>query len=292
MLKPLPMLPLALVMSLLWVSKDLNLLNSLAVFGHKLHGLCIDHVGSTSPWSHIYKALSCGSGIYQFKGAALFKQLGIIHLFVLSGAHIVFAERVLYRFSKDSRKIFIGLIVLTLVTGIKAPAFRALTHWCLKNLSIKNELNWSPSLSIAMTGFFCLCLNPTWWLGLSLPLSWVATLSFCFYPNSQSKSIVLVYLLSLPLLLNLGPASPISILVNLLFSPIFFSLLFPLTWLSGMVPALQYFCDPLWEFSLNLLSSINAPVHFSLTPYKYPDEYRWFYVFLIQGLCYFKERKT
>ena len=284
------MLPFGLTLALLWVLKDLNMLNSVAKVSHWAHSLCQDHVGISSDWWPIYSALFCGSSVYEQKFFLTLKTLGIVHLFVLSGAHIVFMERLLMRVTSSRRQLFLSLFAMTLMTGFKAPAVRALTAWCSNELNLRAELNWPRSLTAAITGLLCLGLNPHWWLGLSLPLSWVASLSFQIFPKSNLKSLATVYLLGLPLLSSLDVANPFAIIINLIFSPIFFTLHFPISWLAGFVPALQSLVDPLWSLSFWVLDLFKVPLSFELQPVLNSPESRWAYVFSIQGFCYFRER--
>ena len=284
------MLPFSLTLCLLWVFKDINLLNSLAVVSHGTHEFCKSHVGKSSDWWPIYSALTCGSSFYDFDFFKTLKELGIVHLFVLSGAHIVFTERLILFITKNRTHLFLSLLGLTLLTGFKAPAVRALTHWCSKELNIRKELGWPRSLTAAITGLLCLGLNPDWWLGLSLPLSWVASLSFQFFPNSKLKSLALVYVLGLPLLSSLSVANPFSILVNIIFSPVFFSLHFPLSWLAGVITPLQSYVDSIWDLSFHFFEILQVPLSFEIKPFLNTPYERWAYVFTVQGVCYFRER--
>jgi hypothetical protein len=60
-----------------------------------LHQSCLDYV-QDSEHKLIYQALACGQRLYNYQHVHALKQMGIIHVFVVSGMHLSFLSKLIH----------------------------------------------------------------------------------------------------------------------------------------------------------------------------------------------------
>ena len=74
----------------------------------------------------LYAAFVCGLDLPPGATKEIFVNAGLIHILVVSGSHLLFAEQLLKKVS--SRWVGVGLTAYCWLTGWGAPALRALTR--------------------------------------------------------------------------------------------------------------------------------------------------------------------
>ena len=222
-----------------------------------LHIECVQNiVGGNEALTSIYSALVCGERLPEGVLKKTFMSLGIIHLMVISGAHLIFIEKAwnilpYFRFKNISLIFF--LLIYAFSAGLSPPILRALFSFLLARINKKWKLFWSPYIRVHISGLLCLLCQHNWIHSLSLQLSWVASLGMSNPCLSRWKSCVLTYLLIVPLVSSWSNAHPFSIVINWLIAPLASSVLLPLSLLTLPFPFLRVFTDVMWEWFLQLL---------------------------------------
>lgn len=202
----------------------------------------------TTSYSDLYSALVCGLSVQSDQYRQLFFDSGLIHIMVVSGAHLVFLEQLLSPFPKAIR--LIALLFYAWLTGFGPPVTRALIRRLIAPFAGEHGAS---SLQIeAFTSLIVLVLIPSWLTSRSFCMSWVCALTFStpkfFGKFDQSlKAYGLLYLYS--------PSSPISILWNILLGPLVGAILFPASLLAMIAPMTLPVTDFLWSLFLEVLKS-------------------------------------
>ena len=250
-----------LILGLLLVSQlGVEWLLPLKKLAHSFNQACVAF--SETRNLHIYKALICAERSYSSTDFyALSARIGLAHWFVISGLHLNFIEIFLKKLRKKLTPVYGALFLYALLTGLHPPVLRAFVSISLGNICQRLQLGWTRDIQILITGQICLLLNPSLYMSLSLLLSWAAALSLSFFKNEYLKHVS-VYFFLFPFLSSLYISHPLSILINILFTPIFIFILFPFTVLSFFIPPLQGAYEMLW-FSVEALIQ---KIYLSLPP--------------------------
>ncbi len=258
-------------------------LDFLFPLSEQLHSWCIQRVYQSHPDQiDIYLALLCGKRLPTGATRDVFTHLGLIHLMVVSGAHLIFLERMWSKLPHwPFKNVFIAftLIVYTLMAGLHPPVFRALISFFLHRFSNMFQLFWSPYWRIMLSGVLSLIFNPSWVTSISLQLSLIGALGFVSSRYSKFLSCVLCYILILPVLSQWTSLHPLTTGVNWIFYPIISVTLFPLSVLSFIFPfcyqITSYFWLKLIQF-LQLLQPFLEQVPF----YVYPIQGYWIWLYI------------
>ncbi|MCJ8278250.1 MAG: ComEC/Rec2 family competence protein [Bdellovibrionales bacterium] len=222
-----------------------------------LHGVCL----LNSPDSHykpFYQAIVCGQNLTNSLEYGLLRDIGLLHIIVVSGSHLVFITQIMSRSRIPQTKLFIPFILtaFTLVTRMDPPITRALVHLFLASVIKSNKLNLSPTVSLIGSLVFCISMNPPWFYSSSLLLSAGASLGIARGKNIFTQSL-LCYIGLLPLLLDFSQLSPSSVIVNSIITPLISFILFPSSLLCFFVP-LESVIDCLWEFLFFIIDNVQS----------------------------------
>lgn len=254
----------------------------------RLQGLCLGWVPDDS-LRPISAALLCGQRLdSNHPWRELFLNTGIIHLMVVSGAHLVFLERLLrltLAFVPTAASRWISPVILTgfaLACQLQAPITRALISYFLRRLQIKCKLFWPGHQRTLIAGLICLLLFPHWLMSMSLILSWLASVAMSWplkaSPWKALKRCALVYIILLPALATFSTPHPLSILSNWLLAPLFASILFPLTLLSVFFQSLQPLHFWAWNHFLSFLTTIEPWTSPGPSRIQLSTSALWFYI--------------
>lgn len=261
---------------------------NLSAISNELHGLCLEHLNFQTPWKDIYTSLVCGKRLGAGSLKNTFVQGGLIHLTVVSGAHLLFLEKLWKRFPWPSfiktNGLFCLLICYALTSRLQAPVLRALFSFCLFRFSHSQKLFWNPNLITLLSGLFCLLYQPAWINSFSLQLSLLACLLLHF-STSPIKKCFFVYLFILPIINRWQSLHPFTVLINWIFAPVISGLLFPLSFLSPFFPFLYPLTDSLWSFAIQILKFLEfLPSQSPLLGWSLPKNWIWFYIAFISLL--------
>ena len=263
----------------------LNYFWDLSLLSHEIHKTCLERLNFQSAVPDIYKALVCGQKLPHGEMKQLFVKGGLIHLTVVSGAHLIFLERLWLKLPlpKKAKKkgLSFFLILYALASQLNPPVLRALFSFFLSQLSQKQKLFWSPAGIILLSALLCLIYNKNWLDSVSLQLSVLASLLYSFSKSSLKKCFF-IYLFTLPLLNRWQTLPPLTVLINWILAPIISGLLFPLSFISPFFPFLYKITDFLWLAFLRILDLIKLlDSNNSLIKYQLPENWTWLYILLI-----------
>lgn len=253
-----------------------------------LHKLCLEQLNFNSPEAEIYKALVCGKRLASGHLKETFITGGLIHLTVVSGAHLLFLERFwkhlpLPKFLKN-QGLFIVLILYAFACHLYPPVMRALFSFFIFQFSRSLKLFWNAHFITLLSGILCLIYKPSWIYSFSLQLSLLA----CFLQNisiSSIKKSFFIYIFILPVINRWQALHPLTVLINWAFTPLIGSLLFPLSFLSPFFPPVYMITDFLWLIVLQVLKVTNFfPSQSPLMKWFIPKEWMWLYVSFV---CFF-----
>ena len=258
---------------------------NLSALSSEVHEICLQHLNFESSFPDIYKALVCGKRLPSGEVKQLFVKGGLIHLTVVSGAHLVFLESLWLKLPLPKtlkvKGLSLFLILYALASNLHPPVLRALFSFFLLQLSHNLQLFWSSTSIILFSALICLIYNVTWVDSVSLQLSVLASLVYSISKNSLKKSFF-IYLFILPLLNRWQNLHPFTVLINWIAAPLISGFLFPLSFLSPFAPFLYKASDFLWLKFLWLLEGVKfLPSDTVLIQYQLPENWTWFYILLI-----------
>ena len=271
-------------------SKDNLLLNFIAILSDWLHTLCIENA-PYEEYRIVYTALVCGQRLPPSLFKDIMTSASLIHLMVVSGAHLLVLEAMLSKILARSRKSLLSKILLftclfgfVLITNMQAPATRAFVSLIIRSFSQRNKLFWNAEKICFWAGLVTLLFIPEWVESFSFMLSWGASLAIASSQCLFSKSNLLIrntiiYILLLPFLVQLSIPHPLSILCNTLLGPILSQLLFPITLLGYFVPLVRPLVDLLLSSIEWTLLTIHPYLPFaSVKVNHFPIKWLWGYL--------------
>ena len=268
----------------------------LTALSNEIHEICLKQLSFKSSLPDIYKALVCGKRLPYGELKQIFVKGGLIHLTVVSGAHLLFLENLYLKLPlpkpiKNGGLCFF-LILYALASQFQPPVVRALFSFFLLQFSQRLKLFWSATGRTLLSALFCLIYNKDWIDSGSLQLSVLASLVYSV-PKSSLKKAFFIYLFLLPFLNRWQSLHPLTVLINWILAPVISGLLFPLSFLSPFLPFLYKISDFLWLVFLRLLEGVKfLPADTALIKYQLPEKWTWFYIlFIFFVLSAFKKLK-
>lgn len=202
-----------------------------------------------SPFLPLYSALLCGQPLEPGLHRQLFLDAGLIHIFVVSGAHLLFLERWL-RFLPWTGRMGL-LLIYSWLTGFGVPVIKALIRRGLEPWSEPH--GWSQAQTEAVAIAITLLIWPPWFFTRSFLMSWVCALAFVL--PVWIKPTSLDYSLKIYLLMYIFCASScVTIFWNALLAPVVGAVLFPACLVTVVVPQLTALVDLIWHALLYILN--------------------------------------
>ena len=250
-----------------------------------LHHLCLTGLNFNSSFPDIYQALICGKRLPYGSVREIFVKGGLIHLMIVSGAHLIFLERLLIKApipkSLNRGFIYLSLILYACVSQLNPPVLRALFSFFLLRFSRKYKLFWSPVSITLLSGVLCVIYKPETQDSFSLQLSVLTSLLYHSCRDSLKRSF-LIYLFVLPIINHWQDLSSLTVFINWILAPVISAFLFPLSFLSAFFPFLYPLSDRLWLICLKVLQGIQfLPFQQSLYDWRLPKEWIWFYIIFL-----------
>lgn len=245
---------------------------------NSLHEWCLNSFASL-PNSPLNRAFICGEDLQDFQITTDFKVLGLIHILVVSGGHLVAILSLLRFFSsgKHFRILFPFVLTYSWMAGFQPPVVRATIQIVLCRLNKNLNSNLFATELCLLSGILCLSLESMWTSSLSLQLSWLASLILAFANDFEEDSCdltrsSLIYLIMPPLLLSLGIPVPFSIAANLIIAPLMSFVLLPLGLFALVYHPATVLSDQTWSLVLAGLRVLShdllppTPAHLSISP--------------------------
>lgn len=273
---------------------NIDLLLLLTELSQPFHEVCAHWIPRESPYSHLYAAMICGAPLNNPTHEQNFRAVGLIHLMVVSGAHLLLIEALLRKIIPQNWKRLksgqwlLGLLLLIycLMARGQPPVVRALVQMALRPINHGFKLFWSTDQIIFVSGTVCLLLFPQWWNSLSLQLSWGASLALSLVARDRLQQSTVVFMGLIPLLLPLGCPSPLTVLCNWLFAPWLSAILFPGCLLTALFPLLTPLMDVLWQLTLRTITLLGNHFPEPTMPVQVHVALLWAYIFAAHGMIY------
>lgn len=250
------------------------LLNNTSHIATEFHRKCVQILPQNSQHHDSLASLVCGEKITDENLKKDLRKTSLIHIFIVSGSHLVLIDEALSILKIPFFLRFLTLTVYTLAVGWQAPAVRALLGLSLRHFFKRNRLSFPADIVVLITGFTILSLFPNWWNSLSLQMSWCAALALCIpnlfrVKNSFQRALISqfsIFVFMISPLWGIGSLHPLSILFNLTLAPIVAYVLLPLAFLSLIFsPFLKIFENVMNLFELTMLN-LGEPVPLSQSP--------------------------
>lgn len=234
-----------------------------APVAEKTHVICLELLPSSSNSLSELKALVCAENFDTLNSSQLYVSSGLIHLFVVSGAHLIVIEKILTKLKFKSIITYLILIVYGFACNLNAPVTRCLVAYTLTYYLTKKHISWPAHFKLLIIGAVTLCLNPAWIGSLSLQMSWIAAFLVIagdnFFKNSsQLFRQSLFFFTLLPTIIFFQIPAPTVIIANLVLAPILELVLFPL----GLLVLFFNFLEPLFEYLIFIFKIVLTGLEF------------------------------
>lgn len=264
------------------------------ILSNKAHQLCLDGLPKNSTALVELKALVCAENFSNLNDSKYYLSSGLIHLFVVSGAHLIVIENLLtlgsYFFKLSSRFTLSLLLIYAFACGLNAPVVRCLIAFAL-NVYLKNKnIHWPLHLKLLIVGTLTLCFNFPWISSLSLQMSWIAAFMAALALNHFKSNSVLIkqslfYFSLLPTVIFFQIPSFIVILLNLFLAPVLEFLLFPLAlgvWFFNFLHPIFDFLILFLKFTLRKFE-LDFQIQLENSP-EYLIHFNWLFIFILHGV--------
>lgn len=250
-----------------------------------LNEYCSSNFNSEALSGAINRSLVCGSKLSPSNSIKYyFSQLGVIHLLIASGAHLYFLKTCIkfcLKFTPIKNKtknliLNLSLLLYVAVSGFNAPLLRAFIGLTALQSSQSNKLYWRGLTALLISISVSLLLNTQLWSSYSLILSWTVCCALSLNLKPLKKCIV-IYVASLPVLLQFQWVHPISIFTNLIFAPVFSVIHFPLSFLSLFSTDLSSLSEFVWAYTLEIFKRIHQNIDSPTIKLNTPIYWLWGY---------------
>lgn len=278
----------------------LSELQQLSLFLH--HG-CLDQLPNSSTSQATLAALVCGKNFESFSDRQLYSATGLIHLFVVSGSHLILIQKILTQISQFFfNKFFVGgLVVLLFLYAamclFNPPVTRSFIFLLISLGLHGNHQHWPKHYILLLAGLSTISLNYQWVNSLSLQMSWLAALVLEIYAEKfKSFSIffrqIIFYTSFTFCFLGLGFPQISTIVICVLVTPLLEYILFPFALLTVIFHPLE----PLFSYLLiSLNKSLAAFEFFSRPSYleiSTVSFLNWALIFLCHFILFFRKPRS
>lgn len=224
-----------------------NFVQPVSIFFHEK---CLAQVPSFSASHEILSALVCGENFKSQATAQLYASTGLIHLFVVSGSHLLLLQKIIQKFFSHSLIILICLLFYCAICMFNPPITRSLVYLLLGFALYRLHRRWPNDYILLIAGLISLVINPLWINSLSLQMSWLATLVLVISKTPLQRQILLYFLFQF-CFLTLGFPEFSIILLCVIMTPVLEFILFPL----ALLTVAFHFFEP---FFSNLMWCLNT----------------------------------
>ncbi|MBO9665236.1 MAG: ComEC/Rec2 family competence protein [Bdellovibrio sp.] len=288
------MIILLLIAFGLSTSQSPRLLKNVSALSESYQQKCLRFLPAETENHASLASLVCGENLTDKELKLSLTKTSLIHIFVISGAHLILLDELLSILKIPFFVRFIFLFIYSVIVGWQPPAVRALV--ALGTRAALRKLHWHfpPDLMVLIAGAATLLIFPPWWQSLSLLMSWCAALALCWSSTLRIKSkftAVLVsqcaiFLFMCAPLWGLGALHPLSLLYNILLGPVVSFVLMPLAFAVAFIHPLVPAFDFMVNFFATILKLISEPI--TLVRGNAPSVgLLWFWVLLWQLFFHF-----
>ena len=278
----------------IWVDACLH--NSLAELAYVSHRICLDLSPTTSAYRSLYSAMICGADPSMSHFAAQLRTVGLYHLLVVSGSHLVFIEILLLFLFKPMGRLgqwltFATLIFFTLICNLAPPVTRALISFMLRKVNEESKLFWSAHHLALASGILTLLLFPAWLSSLSFIMSWCAALFVSLPAKSSWQKHLVIFLGLTPIVCGLQPLHPVTGLINWSLAPLLGFILLPLCFVAFIFHPATYLVDLVWWFFDKLTARVALEIPLQDLTTRPLFVTSWLYIFAAHVVSYYYLRR-
>lgn len=198
--------------------------------GFKAHKLCTKIVNHRGQFDFLNLKLLCSytlshdSNSIELEIQMLFIHLGLVHLLVASGSHLLIIRqgvRLVFKHLRHSQTIvYICLFIFVLGSNFCIPVTRCFAQVCISSLAKKYSLCWSAiNLTIASSIIYLLFF-PKSVIELSFWLSVSASLCLAFFSKNLLYASFGFFFILYPFITDFGAPSVTSVVINILITPL------------------------------------------------------------------------
>jgi predicted membrane metal-binding protein len=233
--------------------------------GFKAHKTCIEWVQNKGTYDFLnlkilcsYSSITLRNDSY-FKLSEIFKGLGLIHLLVASGTHLLILKKSVESFlniwTRSKAPLFLFLIIFIFCSNFSGPVTRCFVQIIISHNSKKHSMGFSPINLTLMSSLIYLLFFPSAFATLSFWLSVSASLIIALFSrNIVLLSIVFYFVLS-PFIIDFSWPQISSILINILLTPILAPLIIVNSALYVLIPGYFWVGDEIIRATLTALET-------------------------------------
>ena len=275
-------------------------LENLSLF---LHSLCIDQVPNAIATRATLSALVCGQNFENLSDTQLYSSTSLIHLFVVSGSHLLLIQKVMTYFStfflKNSRVgiLLTLLFIYAAMCLFNPPVTRSFVFIFFTLILNRKHHHWPKHYLLLIAGLFTLVLNYKWITSLSLQMSWLAALAMQIY-SEKFKSLslffrqVIFYCLFIICFMGLGFPQASTIVLCVILTPALEYVLFPIAILTVIFHPLEPLFAALLYGLNTFLTSFEFYIRSSYLEITTVSYLNWVVIFLCHFLLFFRKPRT
>ncbi len=275
-------------------------LQSISLF---LHHLCLSQVPPAPLSQATLSALVCGKNFDRLSDTQIYTSTGLIHLFVVSGSHLILIQKLLNQISPlFFKKINYAVLLLVLLTYaamclFNPPVTRSFIFLFFSITLHRRHQYWPKHYVLLIAGLATLALNYQWMTSMSLQMSWLAALVLEIYAQKFSSTSFFVrqlifYSLFIVCYMGLGFPQLSTIIVCVVLTPALEYILFPFAILTVMFHPFE----PLFSGLLMALNTLLKSFEFYSRPsfLEVPTVtyLNWLIIFICHFLLFFRKPRT
>ena len=218
----------------------------------------------------------------------MFNELGIIHLFSISGMHIsifiLFLNKLFKRFKYKRILIILFLIFYLFLTSFTISIVRCFLCYLFRIINKKYNLNLNNKNILFIVCSLLLIINPFYIYNVGFLYSFIISYSIINHKGKRNYiNITLIsFFSSLPILINTNYSINIlSIICNILFIPYISLFIFPLSIITFMFPFLDKTFSYLIDFFINVIEVLSKIDFFTFPFSKQPIIFYLIYYYFL-----------
>lgn len=203
--------------------------------GFQFQKYCVESINSQSEFNSLHKKIICSYDHDPFRSSHeililnLFKSLGLVHLLVASGTHLLILQKgfqlIFGSFTKSKLPIHLALILFVFCSNFCGPVTRCYFQFLVSQISKCHSLGWASINLILLSSVIYLLFFPSQVITLSFWLSLSASLCLSLFSKNLISLSFGFYFCLLPYIYDFNWPSFSWIFVNLFITP-YLSLVF------------------------------------------------------------------
>ena len=289
------MLVLLIIAAALSMAPSTSLLKNTSALSETYQQKCLNILSTQSQTKSSIESLLCGEKITDLRLKENLSKTSLIHIFVVSGSHLLLLDQVLSILRIPLFLRFLSLGFYSLSVGWQPPAARALGALIIRAGFRHYRFYFPGDLLVLVCGLLALVLFPAWWTSMSFQMSWCASLALTlpsiFGIRSRTwkaalASQVFIFCVMMPVLWGWGSLHPLGLICNLILAPVVALVLLPAALLATLHPWLMI------AFA-KLLSIFEVLINAAAEPVSLPELQAisggplWIWIFSLHTLLHF-----